>query len=46
MKIKTRMFTFYVFVDLFRKAKMLSNKERRSVSSVINQALEEFLKGK
>ena len=44
--MKTRLFTFYVFVDLYNKAKMLSNKERRSVSSVINQALREFLEGK
>jgi len=44
--MKTRLFSFHVFIDLFNKAKILSNKERRSVSSIINQALDEFLERK
>jgi len=43
MKEKTKIFSFHIFIDLLEKAKELAIKERRSVSSVINQALDIFL---
>lgn len=41
--MKTKLFSFHILIELFNRAKMLSNKECRSVASVINQALSEFL---
>ena len=46
MKTKTRMFSFYIFVDLFRKVKRIAEEERLSISSIINKALREYLEGK
>lgn len=43
MEKKTKLFSFHVFIDLLEKAKKLATKERRSISSVINQALDKFL---
>ena len=45
-QMKTRMFSFYIFVDVYKKTRTFAIKERRSISSVINQALIEFMKGK
>lgn len=42
MKQKTKLFSFHVFIDLLEKAKKLAQEQRRSTSSVINQALDEF----
>jgi len=39
---KTKLFSFHIFLDLLRKAQRLAKKERRSTSSIINQALNEF----
>lgn len=40
--MKTKLFSFHVFIDLLEKAKKLAREQRRSTSSVINQALDEF----
>jgi len=39
---KTKLFSFHIFIDLLEKSKQLAEKERRSISSVINQALDKF----
>jgi len=39
---KTKLFTLHICIDLLGKAKELAKKERRSTSSIINQALNEF----
>jgi len=44
MEKKTKLFSFHLFVDLLEKAKKLAQEQRRSISSVINQALDEFFK--
>jgi hypothetical protein len=43
---KTRLFSFHIHIDLFDGAKTQAMAERRSISSVINQALDEFLERK
>ena len=43
MKTKTRLFSFYIFVDLFRKVRKIADKESLSNSSVSNKALREYL---
>lgn len=42
-KPKTLLFSFHLFLDLLEDSRELATKERRSVSSIINQALDEFL---
>lgn len=42
-KTQTRLFSFYVFSDLFEKLKKIAFKEDRSISGLINQAVREFL---
>ena len=46
MKTKTRLFSFYIFVDLFRKLNARADLERRSISSVLNQIVREYFEGK
>lgn len=43
MKKKTKLFSFHIFIDLLKKSRILAEKERRSVSSIINQAIDEFV---
>ena len=44
MRMKTRLFSFYIFVDLFERLKKIAQKEDRSISGLVNQAVREFLK--
>ena len=46
MKTKTRLFSFYIFVDLFRKVKKMAEEERVSVSHVINRIVRDHYEGK
>lgn len=46
MKTKTRLFSFYIFVDLFRKVKKAAEEERVSVSQVINRIVRDHYEGK
>ncbi len=46
MKTKTRLFSFYIFVDLFRKVRKMAEEERVSVSHVINRIVRDFYEGK
>lgn len=43
---RTRIFTFWVFIDLFRKVKKLADEERLSASHVINRIVRDYFKGK
>jgi len=44
MEKKTKLFSFHIFIDLLEKAKKHAQEQRRSISSVVNQALDEFFK--
>ena len=44
MSKKRRLFSFYVFHGTFKKIKEIAEKEGRSISDVINEAIEEFIK--
>jgi len=44
MEKKTKLFSFHIFIDLLEKAKKYAQEQRRSISSVVNQALDEFFK--
>lgn len=45
-KTQTRLFSFYIFVDLFERLKKIAFKQDRSISGLINQAVREFLEKK
>ena len=44
MNTKTRLFSFYIFQELFNKLKKIAQKNDRSISGLVNQAVREFLK--
>ncbi len=46
MREKTRLFSFYIFVDLFRKVKKEADEGRVSVSHVINRIVRDYYEGK
>lgn len=43
---RARLFSFFIEHDLLKGAKNLAKKEHRSVSSILNHALDNFLKEK
>ncbi len=46
MSTKTRLFSFYIFRELFDRLKKIAQKDDRSISGLINQAVREFLENK
>ena len=41
--MKTKLFSFHVFIDYLNRLKEIAIQERRSIASVINQAIKEYL---
>jgi len=41
--MKTKLFSFHIFVDYYEKLKAIADETRRSISSLINEAIREYL---
>ena len=42
-KMKTRLFSFHIFVDYYNAIKAIAERERASISHIINMAIREYL---